>query len=111
MKKNICTSAELRRHTALTAISKHPNHDRVISQRNMLVGLWAGTKLGLSGERRAIYALEVMAAGLLETGPLDIVDKVARDFTELGVPVDRSEIIVQLSSTHRVVASLGKRLN
>jgi hypothetical protein len=101
----------LRRHRVLTAISKYPNQDHVVSQRNMLVGLWAGTLLGLSGERRAIYALEVMAAGLMKPEPGDVVDKVANDFMENGVSIGRSEILVQVSTTHHLVDRLGKAIH
>jgi hypothetical protein len=52
-----------------------------------------------------------MAAGLMAPGPADVVDKVAHDFMEQGVLIDRGEILVQLSGTHRLVASLGKAVN
>ena len=55
----------------------------------MLVGLWAGEQLGLSRESRAIYPLEVIATGLLETGPEDIVDKISRDFIKRGIDITR----------------------
>ena len=81
------------------------NHieDRVIGRRDMLVGLWAGAQLGLPEESRAIYALEVMAAGLMEPRPDDVVDKIMHDFTTRGIPIARGQILVQLSKIHRLV--------
>jgi hypothetical protein len=81
------------------------NHieDRMIGRRDMLVGLWAGAQLGLPEESRAIYALEVMAAGLMESIPDDVVDKIMHDFSMRGVPITRGQILVQLSKTHRLV--------
>ena len=76
---------------------------RVIGRRDMLVGLWAGARLGLPEESRAIYALEVMAAGLMDPRPDDVVDKIMHDFTTRGIPIARGEILVQLSKIHRLV--------
>jgi len=72
----------------------------------MLVGLWAGEQLGLSRESRAIYPLEVIATGLLETGPEDIVDKISRDFIKRGIDITRGEILVQVSKKHRLAVAM-----
>ena len=79
--------------------------DNLIGRRNMMVGLWAGEQLGLAEESRAIYAMEVMVAGLLETEPDDVVDKISRDFTKSGIPITRGEILVQVSKKHRLAAA------
>jgi hypothetical protein len=81
------------------------NHieDRVIGRRDMLVGLWAGAQLGLPEESRAIYALEVMAAGLMDPRRDDVVDKIMHDFATHGIPIARGQILVQLSKMHRLV--------
>ena len=81
------------------------NHieDRMIGRRDMLVGLWAGARLGLPEESRAIYALEVMAAGLMDPRPDDVVDKIMHDFSTHGIPITRGQILVQLSKIHRLV--------
>ena len=42
--------------------------DRLIDRRNMLLGLWAGAQLGLREKRCAIYALQIMAAGMMSRG-------------------------------------------
>jgi hypothetical protein len=87
------------------------NHieDRMIGRRDMLVGLWAGTQLGLPKESRAIYALEVMAAGLMEPRPDDVVDKIMHDFSTKGIPITRGQILVQLSKIHRLVDATSSR--
>jgi hypothetical protein len=82
--------------------------DHLIGQRDMLVGLWAGELLGLPEESRAMYAMEVMAAGLLESEPADVVDKISRDFTERGVHVTRREILVQVSEKHRLAVAMSQ---
>jgi hypothetical protein len=75
--------------------------DRFIGRRDMLVGLWAGEKLGLPEENRTIYALEVMAAGMMDPEPDGIVDKITHDFTKRGILIDRGQILAQLA---RVIA-------
>jgi hypothetical protein len=94
-------SAEADRGLALRCA----NHieDRVIGRRDMLFGLWAGAQLGLPEESRAIYALEVMAVGLMDPRPDDVVDKLMHDFSTNGIPITRGQILVQLSKTHRLV--------
>ena len=77
--------------------------ERMIGRRDMLVGLWAGAQLGLPEESRAIYALEVMAAGLMDPSPDDIVEKLMHDFSRNGIPITRGQILVQLSKIHRLV--------
>jgi hypothetical protein len=81
------------------------NHiaDRMIERRDMLVGLWAGAQLGLPEESRAIYALEVMTAGLMEPRPDDVVDKIVHDFSAHGIPITRGQVLVRLSKIHRLV--------
>src|SRR5215467_3086356 len=75
--------------------------DHLIGRRDMLVGLWAGELLGLPEGRRAMYAMEVMAAGLLDSEAADVVDKISRDFAERDIHVTRGEILVQVNEKHR----------
>jgi hypothetical protein len=82
--------------------------DHLIGRRDMLVGLWAAELLGLPEERRAMYAMEVMAAGLLESEPDDLVDKILHDFTERGIHVSRWEILVQVTKKHRMVEAISQ---
>ena len=77
--------------------------DRLIGRRNILLGLWAGAQLGLREERCAIYALQIMAAGMMSRGLDDVVDRIAHDFAKQGISITRGQILVQLSKVHRFV--------
>ena len=79
--------------------------DRLNARCNMRVGLWAGAKLGLPEESRAVYALEVMVTGMTDPGHDDVVDKIMHDFAKRGIPATRREILAQLSKDHHFVAS------
>ena len=82
---------------------ENPIEDRMIGRRDMMVGLWAGAQLGLPEESRAIYALEVMAAGLMDIRPDDVVDKIMHDFSTARNSDHPRQILVQLSKIHRLV--------
>jgi hypothetical protein len=77
--------------------------DCVNARCNMRVGLWAGAKLDLPEESRAVYALEVMAAGMIDLGHDDVVDKIMSDFNKHGITITRGQILVQLSKERRCV--------
>ena len=79
--------------------------DRLNARCNMRVGLWAGAKLGLAEESRAVYALEVMLAGMVDPGHDDVVDKIMRDFAKRGIPMTRGQILAQLSKDHHFVTT------
>ena len=53
---------------------------RATARRNRLLGLWAATKLGLSGAEADAYAKEVVAADFEEAGDHDVFRKIRRDF-------------------------------
>jgi hypothetical protein len=75
MRKQLGTSKVEVGQDLFTALLGSDARDHLIGQRDMLVGLWASKLLGLPEESRAMYAMEVMAAGLLESEPEDVVDK------------------------------------
>ena len=79
--------------------------ERFIGRRDMLVGLWAGEQLGLPEDGRTMYALEVMAAGMMDPEPNGVVDKIEHDFTERGLSITRGQILAQFSKSHRQVAA------
>ena len=85
--------------------------DRMNARCNMRVGLWAGAKLGMSEERRAAYALEVMVAGMIDAGHDDVVDKIMHDFADRGVPMSRKQILVQLSKDQHFVTTRFAKAN
>ena len=77
--------------------------DRMRARCNMRVGLWAGAKLGLSEEARAVYALEVMVAGMVDAGHDDVVDKIMHDCAKRDIPMTRGRILAQLNKDHHYV--------
>jgi hypothetical protein len=84
--------------------------DRLNARCNMRVGLWAGAKLDLPEESRAVYALEVMVAGMIDFGHDDVIDKIMSDFNKHGIPITRGQLLVQLSKERRYVMNQGDRL-
>lgn len=52
---------------------------RAEARRNKLLGLWAATLLGKSGDDAAAYAMSVVQADFEEAGTEDVVRKVAAD--------------------------------
>jgi hypothetical protein len=85
--------------------------DRMNARCNMRVGLWAGARLGMSEERRAAYALEVMVAGMIDMGHDEVVDKIMHDFVERGVAISRLQILEQLSKDRHFVTAHFARAN
>ena len=81
--------------------------DRLNARCNMRVGLWAGAKLGLPEERRAVYALEVMLSGMIDFGHDDVIDKIMHDFNKHEIPMTREQILAQLSKEHYCVMTLS----
>ena len=81
--------------------------DRLNARCNMRVGLWAGAKLDLPEESRAVYALEVMIAGMIDLGHDDVVDKIMRDFTNHRIPITRGQLLVKLSKERRCITTLS----
>ena len=79
--------------------------DRLNARCNMRVGLWAGAKLGLPEDSCAVYALEVMVAGMIDPGHDDVADKIMHDFSKHRIPMTRAQILMQLSKDHHFVAT------
>lgn len=82
----------------------HPDLDQlerltdgqVIARRNVELGLWAGLRLGLRGERLAAYARAIMAEDYREPGPGDVIARIRTDFEEHGVDFPCHMIAVEL---------------
>jgi len=60
---------------------------RAQARRNRMLGLWAGERLGLSGEALQAYVATVQKADLKEVGDEDVFQKVMADLAEKGVEV------------------------
>ena len=66
------------------------------ARRNRLTGLWAATKLGLSGEQAIAYSREVVAAEFSEGGGDAVIAKLKSDFAAKGVVTTEDEIRAQM---------------
>jgi hypothetical protein len=55
------------------------------ARRDRLLGLWAGERMGLTGDALAAYAQSVIRADLKEPGDDDVFQKVLADLAEKGV--------------------------
>ena len=55
------------------------------ARRNRLLGLWAASKLGLSGLEADAYAKEVVVADFEEAGEDDVFRKIRKDLDAKGV--------------------------
>ena len=70
---------------------------RIVARRNKLAGLWAASKLGLSGADAESYAKSVVEADFAEPGDEDVVRKLVADLTQAGIATTDTEIREQLS--------------
>jgi hypothetical protein len=72
----------------------------VVARRNLLIGLWAGRRLGLSGADLEAYAQTVVAADHEEPGHEDVLRKLRADFAQAGRPVSEADLNAQLVACH-----------
>jgi hypothetical protein len=75
--------------------------DSVIARRNVLAGLWASRLLGLSNADLSSYAAEVHRADFEVDGDEDIVGKITRDLSILGLPFSERQVRDKLRTYHR----------
>ena len=73
----------------------------VVSRRNLLLGLWAGRKLGLSGPGLQIYAKTIIETDFIEPGHEDVIRKLKQDFWDCGLEISREGILRELTALHR----------
>lgn len=62
------------------------------AQRNLMLGLWAGQRLGHAGPELTQYALSVMESDHEEAGDADVVRKLVRDFEAADLPIPEAEV-------------------
>ncbi len=67
---------------------------RAEARRNKLIGLWAASLMGKTGEEAEAYAKEVIAADFEEAGHEDVYRKLAGD---LGDKADEATIRAKLN--------------
>jgi hypothetical protein len=92
-------------HENLATVLEAEPADSRIARRNMQLGLWAGAQLKLSQEGRAIYALAVMVAGMVDSGHDDVINKIARDFAKQGIPITRGQIRLHLGRDRHLIGT------
>jgi hypothetical protein len=68
----------------------------IVARRNLMLGIWAGMRLGLRGDRLSQYAHDVMQADWTLPGPGDVIGKIVADFDEHGVDLDPQAVSAQL---------------
>ena len=102
------------RETAFEAKFAHDQdvQFRVFARRNHLLGLWAGEKLGKTGDALAEYSMAVVAADIEERGDDDVLRKVAGDFKKANMTVADREIREKMDelllAAKQHVAGIGK---
>lgn len=79
------------------AFEKRFAHDKefdfkVSARRNKLLGLWAADLMGLSGDKAADYAKEVVKADFEEVGDEDVYRKVKSDLDAANLDVSEHQV-------------------
>lgn len=78
---------------------------RAAARSNKLLGLWAATQLGLSGEAASNYATALVTDNLESQTIDDVVGKVSRDLAAKGV--SREQVARKLQEClHQALAQL-----
>jgi hypothetical protein len=77
--------------------------DAIVARRNLMLGVWAGLRIGYRGEALASYAEDVMRSDLIVPGPDDVIAKVSADFAEAGVDLGAASVLAELKSIERRV--------
>lgn len=80
------------------------------AKRDRLLALWAGERMGLSGDALQDYVTAVWRADLKEPGDADVFAKVAADLDRAGKPVSDAELrarMDELMAQARVEAAQG----
>lgn len=61
---------------------------KVTARRNKLLGLWAAGLLGKTGADAEAYAKEVVMADFEKPGDSDVIDKLVKDLSAAGKPME-----------------------
>jgi hypothetical protein len=70
------------------------------ARRNLLVGYWAGSLMGLSGDDLGRYASELHEADHAQHGDSDVIAHLSRDLDAAGHKTTRTEIAAALRRFH-----------
>ena len=71
------------------------------ARRNLMLGLWAGQRIGHVGPALARYALSVLESDHEEAGDADVIRKLMGDFAGAGLPQQESEVRERLIAFKR----------
>lgn len=74
----------------------YDTRDGAIARRNVLLGLWAGRRMGLTGDDLENYALAVHLSDKRRPGHDDVIDKVASDLAACRVAVTDRQLRARL---------------
>ena len=69
---------------------------RVNARRNRLLGEWAASQLGLSGDAVTTYAREVVESDFQRSGDSDVVEKVLADLKGKRVDIDERRLRLRM---------------
>lgn len=73
-------------------VADYDTREGVTARRNVLIGLWAAGRLGLTGSHAEAYAWSVHLADQGEPGHDDVVAKISADFASAGATVRERSI-------------------
>ncbi|ESQ76505.1 DUF1476 domain-containing protein [Asticcacaulis sp. BYS171W] len=65
---------------------------KAVARRNRMIGIWAGEKMGLSGDNLENYAKAVIRADFEQPGEEDVIRKVLGDLVASNIPVRETEV-------------------
>jgi hypothetical protein len=70
---------------------------KATARRNKLLGLWAASEMGITGDAAQAYAREVIKADLEQPGEEDLFRKIRKDFDAKGVQQSDHQIRRKMS--------------
>ncbi|GGZ42548.1 MULTISPECIES: DUF1476 domain-containing protein [Asticcacaulis] len=73
---------------------------KAAARRNRMVGLWAGEKMGLTGQILEDYAKAVVRADFEQPGEEDVIRKVLGDLKASNLSVSESEVRTRVAEYH-----------
>ncbi|MFN0192645.1 MAG: ATPase inhibitor subunit zeta [Aestuariivirga sp.] len=80
-----------------------PREGSIIDRRNLLLGYWAGMRLGMFGEELSAYAHEIIKADDEIPGPEDVIARIVADFVARGIDYPEDLIRMELERLERQV--------
>ncbi|MEH6728365.1 MAG: ATPase inhibitor subunit zeta [Hyphomicrobiales bacterium] len=73
----------------------------VNARRDYILGLWAGSQMGLCGDELQLYVRDVIYTDRVTPGAGPMIKKVARDFSKCGVALANNQISVAFQNAER----------